>query len=247
MGSFFTDILSFQHETAVFDVNPHQLRFVYNTYRFTTLEEIKEFEPELVINAVTLKYTLEVFRQVIPHLPQDCILSDISSVKTGFKEFYEGAGMRYVSTAPDVRSHVCQSGEPEPRERHRHQRRRLYGAHLFPRLIHSTRITCLRIFVRGTRRDHGLLAQYSFRVDFHLCCGDETSGCTGHDIQTPSENSSGRAERRRLPPSGNPFQPRTKSHVERIREELKNLIHIIDERDEEGLNRYLTRIRENIK
>ena len=47
MGSFFTDILSFQHETAVFDVNPHQLRFVYNTYRFTTLEEIKEFEPEL--------------------------------------------------------------------------------------------------------------------------------------------------------------------------------------------------------
>ena len=57
MGSFFTDILSFQHETAVFDVNPHQLRFVYNTYRFTTLEEIKEFEPELVINAATVKYT----------------------------------------------------------------------------------------------------------------------------------------------------------------------------------------------
>ena len=58
MGSFFTDILSFQHETAVFDVNPHQLRFVYNTYRFTTLEEIKDFEPELVINAATVKYTL---------------------------------------------------------------------------------------------------------------------------------------------------------------------------------------------
>ena len=47
MGSFFTDILSFQHETAVFDVNPHQLRFVYNTYRFTTLEEIKLFAPAL--------------------------------------------------------------------------------------------------------------------------------------------------------------------------------------------------------
>ena len=63
MGSFFTDILSFQHETAVFDVNPHQLRFVYNTYRFTTLEEIKEFEPELVINAATVKYTLDAFRK----------------------------------------------------------------------------------------------------------------------------------------------------------------------------------------
>ena len=51
MGSFFTDVLSFQHETAVFDVDPKRLRFVYNTYRYTTLEEIEEFKPELVINA----------------------------------------------------------------------------------------------------------------------------------------------------------------------------------------------------
>ena len=100
MGSFFTDILSFQHETAVFDTNPHQLRFVYNTYRFTTLEEIKEFDPELVINAVTLKYTLEAFRTVIPALSKDCILSDIASVKTGIKKFYQDSGFRYVSTHP---------------------------------------------------------------------------------------------------------------------------------------------------
>ena len=55
MGSFFTDTLSFQHETAVFDVNPHQLRFVYNTYRFTTLEEIKEFEPVAYLSTVSAK------------------------------------------------------------------------------------------------------------------------------------------------------------------------------------------------
>ena len=55
MGSFFTDVLSFKHETAVFDVNPHKLRFMYNCYRFTKLEEIEEFRPELVINAATVK------------------------------------------------------------------------------------------------------------------------------------------------------------------------------------------------
>ena len=65
MGSFFTDILSFQHETAVFDVNPHQLRFVYNTYRFTTLEEIKEFEPELVINAATKVVSPFIIAEVV--------------------------------------------------------------------------------------------------------------------------------------------------------------------------------------
>ena len=58
MGSFFTDVLSFKHETAVFDVNPQKLRFMYNCYRFTKLEEIEEFRPELVINAATVKYEI---------------------------------------------------------------------------------------------------------------------------------------------------------------------------------------------
>ena len=100
MGSFFVDLLNFDHETAVYDVDPRRLRFMYNTLRFTSLEEIADFRPELVINAVTLKYTLSVFNDVMPHLPADCILSDIASVKTGFQEFYEGCGFRYVSTHP---------------------------------------------------------------------------------------------------------------------------------------------------
>ena len=54
MGSFFVDLLSFDHETAVYDIDPKRLRFMYNTQRFTTLEEIDDFKPELVINAVSL-------------------------------------------------------------------------------------------------------------------------------------------------------------------------------------------------
>ena len=100
MGSFFVDLLSFDHETAVYDVDPKRLRFMYNTQRFTTIEEIEAFKPELVINAVTLKYTLDVFCSIMPHLPKDCIISDIASVKTGLREFYAECGMRYVSTHP---------------------------------------------------------------------------------------------------------------------------------------------------
>ncbi|MCI5451520.1 prephenate dehydrogenase/arogenate dehydrogenase family protein, partial [bacterium] len=89
MGSFFTDVLSFDHECAVYDVDARKMRFLYNTQRFVSLDEIDSFKPELVINAVTLKYTIDVFRQVIPHLTKDCIISDISSVKTDFKKYYE--------------------------------------------------------------------------------------------------------------------------------------------------------------
>ncbi|WP_334168489.1 prephenate dehydrogenase/arogenate dehydrogenase family protein, partial [Phocaeicola paurosaccharolyticus] len=100
MGSFFTDVLSFKHETAVYDVDPKRLRFVYNTYRFTSLDEIKEFQPELVINAATVKYTIDAFNKILPVLPKECIISDIASVKTGIQDFYNKSGFRYVSTHP---------------------------------------------------------------------------------------------------------------------------------------------------
>ena len=100
MGSFFTDVLSFEHEVAVYDVDPKRLRFMYNCLRFTELSEIEAFKPELVINAATVKYTLEAFNQVLPLIPKDCIISDIASVKTGLKEFYDQSGFRYVSTHP---------------------------------------------------------------------------------------------------------------------------------------------------
>ena len=50
MGSFFIDLLSFDHEVAVFERDPKRMRFTYNCQRFTTYEEIKEFKPELLIN-----------------------------------------------------------------------------------------------------------------------------------------------------------------------------------------------------
>ena len=78
MGSFFVDLLSFDHETAVYEVNAAKLRFMYNTQRFTSLEEVEAFKPELVINAVTLDHTIEVFETVTPYLPKDCIISDIA-------------------------------------------------------------------------------------------------------------------------------------------------------------------------
>ncbi|MBO6059640.1 MAG: prephenate dehydrogenase/arogenate dehydrogenase family protein, partial [Bacteroidaceae bacterium] len=43
------------------------------------------------------------------------------------------------------------------------------------------------------------------------------------------------------------FNPRTKHHVEDIRAELKELIQLIDDKDEEGFNRYLAKIRKNIQ
>jgi prephenate dehydrogenase len=100
MGSFLCDLLSFDHDVAVYDHDPARLRFTFNCRRFASLDEVDEFNPRLVINAATVKYTIDAFNQVLPHLAPDTILSDIASVKTGLPEFYEKAGHPFVSTHP---------------------------------------------------------------------------------------------------------------------------------------------------
>lgn len=100
MGSFFADLLSFDHEVAVYDPNPERLRFTFNVQRFSDLSQVDAFGPQLVINAATVKYTLPAFEAVLPHLPAHCIISDIASVKTGLPEFYARCGHPFVSSHP---------------------------------------------------------------------------------------------------------------------------------------------------
>lgn len=100
MGSFFCDLLSFEHQVAILDINPQKLRFTFNVERFSVPSDVEAFAPELVINAATVKYTLDAFRQVLPYLPERCIISDIASVKTGLPEFYATTGRPFVSTHP---------------------------------------------------------------------------------------------------------------------------------------------------
>lgn len=100
MGSFFTDLLSFDHEVAVLEREPKRMRFIYNAIRMQSPEEVKDFAPELVINCVTLNYTIDAFKMVLPYLGPYCIISDIASVKNNLKDFYATCGFPYVSTHP---------------------------------------------------------------------------------------------------------------------------------------------------
>lgn len=100
MGIWLTDALCLQHEVAIFDKKIEKLKFVFNTQRLTKLEEITNFDPDLMINAVDLKNTIKAFKITIPYLSKSCILSDIASVKNGLESFYKNSGFDFVSSHP---------------------------------------------------------------------------------------------------------------------------------------------------
>jgi prephenate dehydrogenase len=201
----------------------------------------------LVINAVTLKYTIEVFQQVLPHLPKDCIISDISSVKTGFKEYYESTGLRYVSTHPMFGPTFANLGALSSENA----------------IVINEGDYMGRIFFLDLYRRLGLnVHEYSF---------EEHDEAMAYSLSVPfvstfvfsavmkHQDSPGTTFKRHLKIARGVlseddtllreilFNPKTKSHVEQIRAELKELIQIIDDRNEEALNKYLVKIRKNIQ
>lgn len=247
MGSFFLDLLSFDHETAVFEKDPKRMRFTYNCQRLTTLDEIREFRPELVINAVTVKYTISAFREVMPYLPDDCIISDISSVKTGLKDFYEQSGHRYVSTHPmfgptfanlqqlsEENAIIISEGD--------------YMGRIFFKDLYSK--LGLNIY-EYTFEEHDRTVAYSLSIPFVstfvFAAVMKHQDAPGTTFKRHLKIAKGVLSEDDFLLQEILFNPYTGEQVEQIRNELKDLLDIIGSKDAEGMKAYLTKIRNNVK
>ena len=100
MGAWLVEEFCLEHEVAVYDTDRKKLKYFFNVKRLLELNEVKSFNPQLVINAVSLTNTQKAFNDVLPYLSEDCIISDIASVKTKFRGLYKNLGRRFVSTHP---------------------------------------------------------------------------------------------------------------------------------------------------
>ena len=247
MGSFFIDLLSFDHEVAVFEKDARRMRFTYNCQRLTELDEIRDFGPQLVINAVTVKYTMSAFNEVLPYLPADCIISDIASVKTGLKEFYATCGHPYVSTHPmfgptfanlnqlaEENAIIINEGDYMGRIFFKDLYQRL-GLSIYEysfdehdeTVAYSLSIPFVSTFVFAAVMKHQDAPGTTFKRHLRIA-----KGVLGEDDFLLQEIL---------------FNPNTVGQVEKIKDELTELIGIINAKDAAGMKAYLTKIRDNVR
>ena len=247
MGSFFIDLLSFDHEVAVFEKDIYRMRFTYNCRRFTDIKEVQAFEPELVINCVTLKYTINAFDEILPYIPKECIISDISSVKTGLKEYYDACGHRYVSTHPmfgptfanlnqlsEENAIIINEGD--------------YMGRCFFKDVYSR--LGLNIY-EYSFDEHDKTVAYSLSIPF-------VSTFTFAAVMKP-QDAPGTTFKRHMKIARGVmseddyllqeilFNPYTHDQVSLIRKELKELLEIIDRKDVGRMKAYIDKIRDNVK
>ncbi len=246
MGSFFTDLLSFEHEVAVFEKDPRRLRFTYNCQRFTSLDEIKQFEPQLVINAVTVKYTLPAFRELLPVLPADCIISDIASVKTGLKDFYEQSGHPYVSTHPMFGPTFANLNQLSEENAIIISEGDYMGRIFFKDLYRKLDLNIYEY----TFEEHDRTVAYSLSIPFVstfvFSAVMKHQDAPGTTFKRHMKIAKGVLSEDDYLLQEILFNPYTHDQVSQIRDELKDLLEIIDNKDAEGMTAYLTKIRKNV-
>lgn len=256
MGSFFTDLLSFSHEVAVMEADSKRMRFIYNALRFTSYEEVKEFEPELLINCVTLNQTTAAFDAILPYLPKNCIISDIASVKTSLKDYYEATDFRYVSVHPMFGPTFANLGNlqtenaiiiNEPAVKGLVRGTDYMGMIFFRDLFNT-----LKLNVREYTFDqHDEVVAYSLSIPFAstLAFGSimKHQDAPGTTFKKHLAIAHGLLSEDDYLLQEILFNPRTGQHLQRIIDSLSSLNEIVGRKDADAMKKFLDTVRENIK
>ncbi len=214
----------------------------------TNPEEVQEFAPELVINAATLKYTIEAFNNVLPYLPQTCILSDIASVKTGLEEFYLERTRPYVSTHPMFGPTFASLSDLSTQSAIIISESSHLGGKVFFRDLY--RRLKLNVF-EYSFREHDETIAYSLSIPFAstlvFASVMKHQDAPGTTFKKHMNIAQGLLSEDDFLLTEILFNPYTPDQLVKIREKLKELLAIIVDKDSEKMKLFLTGVRKNIE
>ena len=247
MGAWLTEELCLDHEVCVYDADIARMKYFIKVRRMLELSEAADFDPQLLINCVSLGDTVEVFKAVLPYLGPTCILSDIASVKTGLADFYREAGRPFASSHPmfgptfanirdlhDESAAIISESDPA-------------GKEFFRSLYSRLGIKIFEYDFEG----HDKMVAYSLATPF---ASTMVFASVMKRQETPGTNFKRHmiiakgllSEDDRLL-SEIMFNPHTIRQLELINSKLSYLTHIIRQRDYEEMKKFLTGLRDNIE
>ncbi len=246
MGSWLVESLCLDYEVGVYDVDRSKLKYFFNSRKFLYYEEIMDFSPDILINAVSLDKTLTLFNEIITYLPEKCIIADITSVKSGLADYYQKLGRRFVSTHPmfgptfgnvkdlsNENAIIITESDEEGKEFFRE----FYGGlkikiHEYSFQKHDETIA------------YSLSIPFSSTMVFAACMKEqEAPGTTFKKHYSIAE---GLLSEDDYLLSEILLSPYSLDQVERISEQMESLIRMIRSRDKEQLKEFFQKLRSNI-
>jgi len=246
MGSWFVETLCLDHEVGVYDPDKNKLKYFFQTHRFVSYDAIQAFQPQMVINAVSLQHTVAAFDAIIPYLPATCIISDITSVKNGLPDYYKEKGMRFVSTHPmfgptfakfkDLSSQsaiIIKESDDE-------------GKEIFRNFYNSLKLSIYDY----SFEEHDQTIAYSLSIPFSstlvFASCMKKQEAPGTTFKKHYAIAQGLLSENDYLLSEILLSPYTLPQVENIKEKLETLIAMIQNKDTESLHKFFNELRKNI-
>jgi prephenate dehydrogenase len=247
MGAWLCEELCLDHEVAVYDSDPIKMKYFIKVSRFLELGEAKAFDPEMVVNCVSLGYTVDVFKSVLPFVGKDCILADIASVKTGLADFYRASDHPFVSSHPMFGPTFANIRELQSESAAIISEGDQRGKDFFRALYSKLGIRIFEFDFEGHDKmiAYSLATPFASTMVFASCMKKiDTPGTNFKRHMTIAKGLLSEDDRLLTEIMFNPYTIR---QLEQINSKLSYLTHIIKGRDSEEMKKFLDSLRANIE
>ena len=247
MGTWLVEEFCFDHDVAVYDIDRKKLKHFIHVKRYLEIAELEAFRPELMVNAASLSDVCRVFDEVLPHLPEDCIISDVASVKTGLHDYYKTIGRRFVSTHPmfgptfanvrDLRDESAIIIEESDEE----------GKAFFRNFFQALRISVYEYSFEEHDKTiaYSLSTPFASSMVFAACMKKQEA--PGTTFRKHLKIAQGLLSEDDHLLAEILFNPHTVRQIEEINSRLAYLTHIIRAKDYEEMQKFLNKLRNNIE
>ncbi len=246
MGRWLANVLKEEWDIAVYDTEQQKTEGITGVKVLQSVEEIEVFRPNILINAVTLGNTIRVFEEVVPFLPEECILADITSIKGELQNYYQKSGHRYVSSHPMFGPTNANMKRPDGESAIIIKESSEEGKKIFREIYSKIKLNLYEF----TFSEHDSMMAYSLTLPFSSSmvfagCVDRKA-VPGTNFRKHMELAKGILSEDDSLLSEILFNPESIKQLERITSKLEFLKHIIMEKDYEEAGKFYDRLRENI-
>lgn len=248
MGSWLARESSGDHDIAIYDTDKTKLNGL-NGKDITTLsymQDIALFDPELLINAVSLQNTVSAFEKAVPHISKTCIIGDLASIKGEIADYYERSPFRFVSVHPMFGPTFADMDALKEESAIIIKGSDKKGTQLLSMLFERLKV---RIF-EYSFDEHDRMMAYSLTLPFissiaFASCVDK-GAVPGTTFSKHMRIAQGLLSEDDHLLTEILFNPYSLAELDRVTAKLEYLKHIIRERDHEEMETFFLRLRENM-
>ena len=246
MGAWLAEILSRDHETAVYDRRSDRRERVPGARPLAALADLEGFRPDILINAVSLEETVRSFQQAEPYLSPDCMLCDVASIKQGLPDYYRGKAVRFVSVHPMFGPTFADMDSLGEESAVIIQESDAEGAAFFRRMFDELGVK----LVECSFVEHDMMMAYSLTIPFvsslaFAACVDSRT-VPGTTFKKHKEIAKGLLSEDDHLLSEILFNPYSLVEIDRITQRLEFLKHVIKGRDYDEARLLFEKLRKNI-